>query len=49
MNTYRITFADETSALVYAADSAGAQEVAIEQYEAMHVCTPEIVSIKRAS
>lgn len=47
MHTYRVEFDDETHVLVSAIGPDGAQEVAIEQHEAMGMSFGAIVSIRR--
>lgn len=47
MNTYLITFADETSMTVDGIGADGAQETACDLCDEMGIAMPEIVSIKR--
>lgn len=47
MNTYLITFADDTTLTVDGIGPDGAQETACDVYDEVGIAMPEIVSIRR--
>ncbi|WP_234775208.1 hypothetical protein [Paraburkholderia tropica] len=49
LNTYLITFEDETSMEVQGIGRDGAQETACDVCDAMGICMPAIVSIRRVN